>query len=129
MITRLLPAMLLAALWTSPALAQTYTFTPQSSRDLVLTYQTQREGPSRVLIQGEVRNTSTQACERIVIKVEGLDESGRVVSRGRGYVQGTINPRTTAPFEIRLSSAGSERRYRVEVETFEFGARRGSEGQ
>src|SRR5262249_60516504 len=88
MITRLLPTMLLAALWTSPALAQTYTFTPQSSRDLVLTYQTQREGASRVLIQGEVRNNATQACERVVIKAEGLDENGRVVSRGRGYVQG-----------------------------------------
>ena len=129
MIARLLLPMLLAALWTFPALAQTYTFTPQSSRDLVLTFQTQREGASRVLIQGEVRNTSTQACERVIIKAEGLDENGRVVSRGRGYVQGTINPRTTAPFEIRLSSAGSERRYRVEVETFEFGTRRGTEGQ
>jgi len=129
MIARLLPTMLLAALWTFPALAQTYTFTPQSSRDLVLTFQTQREGASRVLIQGEVRNTSNQACERVIIKAEGLDENGRVVSRGRGYVQGTINPRTTASFEIRLSSAGSERRYRVEVETFEFGTRRGSEGQ
>ena len=124
MIARLLPPMLLAALWTFPALAQTYTFTPQSSRDLVLTFQTQREGASRVLIQGEVRNTSNQSCERVIIKAEGLDENGRVVSRGRGYVQGTINPRTTAPFEIRLSSAGSERRYRVEVETFEFAARR-----
>lgn len=124
MIARLLLPMLLAALWTFPALAQTYTFTPQSSRDLVLTFQTQREGASRVLIQGEVRNTSNQSCERVIIKAEGLDENGRVVSRGRGYVQGTINPRTTAPFEIRLSSAGSERRYRVEVETFEFAARR-----
>jgi hypothetical protein len=43
-----------------------------------------------------------------------------VVSRGRAYVTGTVRPRTTAPFEIRLSSAGSERRYRVEIEAFEF---------
>jgi hypothetical protein len=43
-----------------------------------------------------------------------------VVSRGRGYVTGTIRAKATAPFEIRLSSAGSERRYRVEIETFEF---------
>ncbi|HMB32855.1 MAG TPA: FxLYD domain-containing protein [Methylomirabilota bacterium] len=129
MIIRLLPTMLLATLWTAPLLAQTYTFTPQSSHDLVLTFQTQREGPSRVLVQGEVRNNSSHACERVVIKAEGLDENGRVVSRGRVYVPGTINPRTTSPFEIRLSSAGSERRYRVEIETFEFGTRRGSEGQ
>jgi len=117
---RLLPAFLLAALWAVPAFAQTYTFTPQSSKDLTLTYQTEREGGSRVLILGEVRNGAAQPCERVVIKAEGLDENGRVVSRGRAYVTGTIRARTTAPFEIRLSSSGSERRYRVEIETFEF---------
>jgi len=120
MILRLLAVALLAALCAAPAFAQTYTFTPQSSKDLTLTFQTEREGGSRVLILGEVRNGSTQPCERVVVKAEGLDENGRVVSRGRTYVTGTIRARTTAPFEIRLSSSGSERRYRVEIETFEF---------
>jgi len=120
MSARLLSALLVASLWAAPAFAQTYTFTPQSSKDLTLTYQTEREGGSRVLILGEVRNGATQPCERVVIKAEGLDENGRVVSRGRAYVTGTIRARTTAPFEIRLSSSGSERRYRVEIETFEF---------
>lgn len=128
MIVRLLPAVLLAMLWAAPALAQTYTFTPQSSRDLVLTFQTQREGGSRVLIQGEIRNASTQTAERVMVKAEGLDENGRVVSRGSAYVPAAISPRGTATFEIRLSSSGAERRYRVEIEAFEFGARR-SEGQ
>jgi hypothetical protein len=120
MIARLLPVVLLAALCAAPAFAQTYTFTPQSSKDLTLTFQTEREGGSRVLILGEVRNGSTQPCERVVVKAEGLDENGRVVSRGRAYVTGTIRGKATTPFEIRLSSAGSERRYRVEIETFEF---------
>jgi hypothetical protein len=128
MILRLVPTVLLAALWAAPALAQTYTFTPQSSRDLTLTFQTQREGGSRVLVQGEIRNSSSQTAERVMVKAEGLDENGRVVSRGRVYVPGTIAPRGTASFELRLSSSGSERRYRVEIETFEFGARR-NEGQ
>ena len=120
MILQILPVFLLVALWAAPAVAQTYTFTPQSSKDLTLTFQTQREGGSRVLIMGEVRNASAQACERVVVKAEGLDENGRVISRGRAYVTGTIRARTTAPFEIKLSSSGSERRYRVEIETFEF---------
>ena len=122
MILRFLQSVtVVAVLWAAPALSQqTYTFTPQSSRDLTLTFQTQREGGTRVLIQGEVRNSSTQAAERIVLKAEGLDENGRVVSRGRVAVAGTISPRATAPFEIRISASGSERRYRVEVETFEF---------
>ena len=121
MILRLLFAALFAVVWAVPALSQqTYTFTPQSSRELVVTFQTQREGGSRVLVQGEVRNASTMSAERIMVKAEGLDESGRVVSRGRVYVPGTLNPRTTAAFEIRLSSSGSERRFRVEIEAFEF---------
>lgn len=124
MILRLVPTVLLAALWAAPALSQTYTFTPQSSRDLALTFQTQREGGSRVLIQGEVRNGSTQTAERVMVKAEGLDENGRVVSRGRVYVPGVIPPRGTAAFELRLSSSGAERRYRVEIETFEFGSNR-----
>jgi hypothetical protein len=130
MTARLALAWLVAALWAAPVIAQTYTFTPQSSKDLTLTFQTQREGGSRVLILGEVRNGSPQPCERIVVRAEGLDENGRVVSRGRGYVPGTIASKATGAFEIRLSSSGADRRYRVEVETFEFvGASRRPEGQ
>jgi hypothetical protein len=127
MIKRLVPSLLIAALWAGHAFGQTYTFTPQSSKDLTLTFQTQKEGGSRVLVLGEVRNGSSQPCERIVVKAEGLDENGRVVSRGRAYVTGTLRSRTSAPFEVKLSSSGSERRYRVEIESFEFVTR--PEGQ
>jgi len=120
MIKRLVPSLLIAALWAGHAFGQTYTFTPQSSKDLTLTFQTQKEGGSRVLVQGEVRNGSSQPCERIIVKAEGLDENGRVISRGRAYVTGTVRSRASAPFEIKLSSSGSERRYRVEIESFEF---------
>jgi hypothetical protein len=127
MIKRLVPSLLIAALWAGHAFGQTYTFTPQSSKDLTLTFQTQKEGGSRVLVLGEVRNGSSQPCERVIVKAEGLDENGRVVSRGRAYVTGTVRPRTSAPFEVKLSSSGSERRYRVEIESFEFVTR--PEGQ
>lgn len=120
MIKRLVPSLLIAALWAGHAFGQTYTFTPQSSKDLTLTFQTQKEGGSRVLVLGEVRNGSSQPCERIIVKAEGLDENGRVISRGRAYVTGTVRSRASAPFEIKLSSSGSERRYRVEIESFEF---------
>ena len=56
----------------------------------------------------------------MVVKAEGLDENGRVVSRGRAYVSGMVAAKAVAPFEVRLASTGNERRYRVEVETFEF---------
>jgi hypothetical protein len=113
-------ALVLAAAWVGPAAAQTYTYTPQSSKDLTVTFQIQREGGSRVLVLGEVRNGSSQPCERVVLKAEGLDENGRVVSRARAYVQGQVAAKAAAPFEVRLASTGNERRYRVEIETFEF---------
>ena len=100
------------------ALAQT--FTPQSSSRLTVSFTTERVGSGRVLIYGEVRNGTDASCERVVVGVEGLDENGRVVSRGRAFVFGVVPSRGSSPFEVRLSSPGSERRFRVEIESFQF---------
>ena len=54
-----------------------------------------------------------------MLLAEGLDDTGKVVSRGRGYVSGTVPAKGSAPFELRLLAAGSERRYRVQVESYE----------
>jgi hypothetical protein len=43
-----------------------------------------------------------------------------VVSRARGYVSGSIPSHGSTSFEIRLLTSGSERRYRVQIESFEF---------
>ncbi len=110
-------AAILAALSPS-AWAQTYT--PQSSSRLTVSFTTERVGSGRLLVYGEVRNGASAACERVVVSVEGFDENGRVVSRGRGYVFGVVQSRGSAPFEVRLSSPGTERRYKVEVESFQF---------
>jgi len=110
-------AAILAALC-SVALAQTYT--PQSSSRLTVSFTTERVGSGRVLVYGEVRNGAGVPCERVVVSVEGFDENGRVVSRARGYVYGVVQARGSAPFEVRLSSPGTERRYKVEVESFQF---------
>ena len=119
MIRRLaLPCCLLLALLAPAAGAQT--FTPQSSSGLHLTFTTERAGPTRVLIFGEVSNSTNAPCQRVVLLAEGLDESGRVVSRARGWVGGTIPSRGKSSFELRLSASGSERRYRVQIEAFEF---------
>ena len=115
----LLVAAIVAALSTT-ALAQTQTFTPQSSSRLTLSFTTERVGSGRVLVYGEVRNGSNMAAERVIVSVEGLDDSGRVVSRGRAYVFGSVPSRGSSPFEVRMSSPGTERRYRVEIESFQF---------
>jgi len=43
-----------------------------------------------------------------------------VVSRGRAYVIGVVASRGSSPFEVRMASPGSERRFRVEIESFQF---------
>jgi hypothetical protein len=106
------------ALPVSPAAAQTYT--PQSASALSVTFQTERVGAGRVIIFGDVRNSSVNAYERVTILAEGLDESGAVVSRARAYVTGTVPARGTAPFECRLASGGRERRFRVSIEAFQL---------
>ena len=101
-------------------LLQAQTFTPQSSSGLSVSHTAEKAGGSRVLIFGEVRNATNATAERVGILAEGLDEGGHVVSRGRSFVSGTVPSRGSAPFEIRLSASGSERRYRVQIESFQF---------
>ncbi len=104
----------------APASTCGQTFTPQSPVGLSVTFTTERAGGSRVLVFGEVRNASTAPAQRVTLLAEGLDESGRVVSRARGYVLGIVPAHGSTPFEIRLLAGGSERRYRVQIESFEF---------
>jgi hypothetical protein len=103
-----------------PPAAGSQTFTPQSASRLTVSFTTERVGSGRVLVYGEVRNGENSACERVTVSVEGLDENGRVVSRGRAYLVGIVPARSSAPFEVRMSSPGSERRFRVQVESFQF---------
>ncbi|HME95735.1 MAG TPA: FxLYD domain-containing protein [Methylomirabilota bacterium] len=114
---RWLAAGLLFALGTA---AHAQTFTPQSPSRLSVSFTAERVGSGRVLVYGEVRNGTNATCERVIVGVEGLDENGRVVSRGRGYVFGVVPQRGSSPFEVRLSSPGTEKRYRVEIESFQF---------
>jgi hypothetical protein len=102
------------------ALASGQTFIPQSSSGLSVSYTAEKAGGSRVLVFGDVRNSTNSAAERVSLLAEGLDEAGHVVSRGRAFVPGTVPSRGSAPFEIRLLASGSERRYRVQIESFQF---------
>ncbi len=100
--------------------ARAQTYTPQSSSRLAVSFTTERVGSGRVLIYGEVRNGTDTSCDRVIVGVEGIDENGRVVSRGRAYVFGVVPSRGSSTFEVRMSSPGSERRFRVEIESFQF---------
>ena len=100
--------------------ARAQTVTPQSASRLAVSFTTERVGGGRVLVYGDVRNGADAPCERVIVSVEGLDENGRVVSRGRAYVFGVVPSRGFSTFEVRLSSPGSERRFRVAIESFQF---------
>ena len=118
MTRRFVVTLLLLAVAETAAGAQT--FTPQSASGLNVTFTTEKAGGMRLLVFGDVRNVTNSAAERVVILAEGLDESGHVVSRGRCFVVGTVPAKGSAPFEIRMLTSGSERRYRVQVESFQF---------
>ncbi len=120
MIRRLLLLAVLVVVVLAPAGEAAQTFTPQSPAGLSLSFTTERAGGTRVLVFGEVRNSNPSPAQHVVVVAEGLDEGGRVVSRARGYVLGVVPSRGNAPFEIRMLSAGSEKRYRVQIESFEF---------
>jgi hypothetical protein len=109
-----------------PTAGAAQVFTPQSPLGLSLSFTTERAGGTRVLIFGEVRNTNTSPAQHVVLVAEGLDQDGHTVSRARGYILGMVPSRGTAPFEIRISAAGSEKRYRVQIESFEFGGNGGN---
>ena len=98
MIARRLVLALLVTGATALAPAAAQVFTPQSSTGLTVTFQTERMGGSRVLIFGDVRNATGQTYERVVLLAEGLDGAGQVVSRGRTYVSGTVNPNSSSAF-------------------------------
>ncbi len=109
---------LFVALGLSVSALRAQWLSPQSEKDLRVTWNSERIGPSRVLILGDIQNASALPASRVVLKAEGLDEGGKVVSRARGYV--SVPPRGSSNFEIRLVPSGSERQYRVTVESFEF---------
>jgi hypothetical protein len=113
-------ALALGLVLTLGGVAAAQTFTPQSSAGLSVTYTAEKAGGSRVLIFGDVRNVTTTPAERVSLLAEGLDEGGHVVSRGRALVPGAVPSRGSAPFEIRLLASGTERRYRVQIESFQF---------
>jgi hypothetical protein len=119
MIRRALLALLTGVVATT-AHAQTYT--PQSPSGLSVSFNTEKAGGTRLLFFGEVRNGTNAPAGHVVLVAEGVDESGRVVSRARGYVLGTVPSRGSSNFEIRMNASGSEKRFRVQIESFEFAA-------
>src|SRR3990170_8762235 len=125
---RVFALLVVLALGASPAGAQWVS--PQSDKDLRVTWNSERIGPSRVLILGGIQNLSRLPASRVVLKAEGVDESGKIVSLARGYVPRDIPAQGSSDFEIRIVPSGSERQYRVTVESFEFvDPRRGGAGE
>jgi hypothetical protein len=104
----------------APPVAIGQVYTPQSPAGLSVTFTTEHAGGTRLLVFGEVRNSNPASAQRVVVLVEGLDEAGHVVSRGRGYVPGVIPSRGRASFEIRMLASGAEKHYRTQIESFEF---------
>jgi ABC-type branched-subunit amino acid transport system substrate-binding protein len=125
--SRWLGALLAFAMALGPTGAGAQVFTPQTAAGLSVSFQSERMGASRVLIFGELRNRSAVPYDHVVLLAEGLDQAGKVVSRGRAYLRETVGPGRSATFEVRLLSAGRERQFRVGVEAYQIASPGGAQ--
>lgn len=67
----------------------------------------------RVRITGYVYNDYVLAARDIVLVVESLDASGRVVGRTRGYVNRVVTPGSSSYFDVSLPAPAAG--YRVDI--------------
>lgn len=102
------------AMFAERAAAQT-DFGAPPERYLKLDWQVD-EHRGRPIIRGHVFNDHGLGARDIRILVEGLDPSGRVVTRSLGHVPFLVTPGTRAPFEVAVSQPAAS--YRVSVTSF-----------
>jgi len=84
--------------------------------DLRIEWQT-RPAARGSLIAGYVHNETGTTADKVLLRIEGLDDAGRVTSTSTGYVVGTVPPFNRTYFEVLVPTAAS---YRVNISSFEW---------
>ena len=69
------------------------------------------------VISGYVFNDNGTTVSQVLLRVDGLDETGAVVSTSTGYVFGTVPAFNRTYFEVSVPTASS---YRVAVSSFQW---------
>lgn len=98
--------------------------TPNAERFFRLEWQAEQTKKGQPAIRGFIYNEYGSWAGDVQLLVEGLDASGRAVSRTRGYVNGDVPARGRVSFEVILPVPAAT--YRVTVEYFSWRARGGA---
>jgi hypothetical protein len=69
------------------------------------------------VIAGYLLNDSGTAADKVILRIEGLDEAGRVVNSRVAFVFGTVPAFNRTYFEVSMSIATS---YRVSISSFQW---------
>ena len=69
------------------------------------------------VISGYVVNDSGVTADRVMLRIESLDETGKVVNTRTGYVMGTVPAFNRAYFQVSVPGATS---YRVAISSFQW---------
>jgi hypothetical protein len=73
-----------------------------------------REAPSRGAVAGWVYNDSRETVGLVRLRLEVLDENGKVVGHQQGWAYGNLRPKDRAFFRIPLPEQRGTRRITVE---------------
>jgi hypothetical protein len=105
----------------SPALAQNYA--PESlDRYFRVEWQSLRSGGG-ALVEGYVYNLYGYTADRMMLRIDHLDDAGQVTGRTRAWIPGQVPQGSRAWFSIRVPPAPG---YRVHVESFDWIGRGGA---
>jgi hypothetical protein len=88
----------------------------ESSGDFRVEFQTSRHARG-VVVEGYVHSPYSRATDRMVLRIERLDASGRIVGASRTWVAGGTPTAGRAYFSARVAEANA---YRVLVESFDW---------
>jgi len=87
-----------------------------SERDLRVAWESHQD-TRRGFITGHVFNDSGTTAYDVLLRIEGLDEAGRVVSTSTGYVTGTVPAFDRTYFEVAVPAASA---YRVTISSYQL---------
>ena len=92
----------------------------QTARSFRLTWAVDKTGPVITEVTGRITNDARVEAIDVYVTVEGVDEKGKVLSRGLTHV-GTLAPAESNNFTAKVPVVPGIQSYRAAVSSFRFG--------
>ena len=92
----------------------------QTARSFRLTWAVDKTGPVVTEVTGRITNEARVEAIDVYVTVEGMDEKGKVLSRGLTHV-GTLAPAESNNFTAKVPVVPGIQSYKATVSSFRFG--------